>query len=164
MSLRELMHWERPSFVSIRKNTEHAFSSLQREVNKLFDDFSGTDFFSFAAKSGFQAPSIDVVENDKAFKVKVELPGMEQKDIEVSVNGNYLTIKGEKKEATEEKDENYIRRECACGCFQRTIALSELANAEKAQATFKNGILTVEVPKKAEAVTQTKKIEVKKVA
>ena len=96
--------------------------------------------------------------------MKAELAGMQPEDVEVNVTDGFLTIKGEKKEEKEEKDENYLRRETSYGSFQRTIALPETANTEKAEATFRNGVLSIEVPKKAEAVQKPKKLQIKKAA
>lgn len=109
-------------------------------------------------------PVVDIVENEKSFKVEAELPGMKQDDVEVTINDNYLTIKGEKKASKEDKDENYLRRERYYGSYQRTIALPETANADKAKATFKKGVLWVEIPKKAEAVKPSKKLEIREAA
>lgn len=98
-------------------------------------------------------PETDIIENGKAFKICTELPGLEQKDVEVSINENYLTISGEKKEKHGTENENSVVQECSYGAFSRTIQLPETADAEKAEAHFNNGVLTVELPKKA-AVTE----------
>ncbi len=161
-----LIHWNRPSSIAVRRGDE-PFSSLQKEINSLFENFfSGYEVPSLwnGNGGGNLTPSVDIIENDKGFKVEAELPGMKSDDVEVSINDNYLTIKGEKKESKEDKGENYLRRERYYGSYQRTIALPETADADKAKATFKKGVLWLEIPKKAEAKAKSRKLEVKEAA
>lgn len=158
-----ILPWERP--VSIRRNRT-PFASLQNEINRLFEEFfdSESSFLPASWTGGAHSPALDIIETDKSFKIEAELPGMDQDDVEVNINDNYLTIKGEKKAYKEDKDENYVRRERSYGSYQRTVALPETANADKAKATFKKGVLWVEIPKKAEAVKPSRKVEVKEAA
>ena len=104
-----------------RTDNDHPFYSLQREMNSLFDNFfRGFDFAprGFAAGDvGIFSPSIDVKENEKEFIIKAELPGVEEKDIEVTVTNDSVTIKGEKKEEKEDKDKNYYYMERSYGSF-----------------------------------------------
>jgi HSP20 family protein len=114
---------------------------------------------------GFESfPAVDIIENEKDFRVRAELAGMQPEDVEVNVTDGFLTIRGEKQEEKEEKDENYLRRETSYGSFQRTIALPDTASTEKAEASFKNGVLSIDVPKKAEAIQKPKKLQIKKAA
>lgn len=96
---------------------------------------------------GDWAPSMDISETKDSLIAKVEAPGMEQKDIQISLQENLLTIKGEKKQEKEEKEERYHRVERAYGPFTRTVRLPVAVDASKVSATFKNGLLTVTLPK-----------------
>ncbi|MBN1798339.1 MAG: Hsp20/alpha crystallin family protein [Spirochaetales bacterium] len=124
-------------------------SRLQTEINDLFD------IDRFPTTSGLfdrpVSPAIDVIENPDNYKVISELPGIELKDIDVSITSNVLTIKGEKKEDKEEKKGKYYRKESLSGGFQRTLSLPTSVESEKVQAELKNGILTITLPKKEEA-------------
>ena len=153
---------ERAGHLSIRREKD-PFSSLQREINRLFDDFFSNGVersLVHAAWTGDQlvAQAVDILDNDKSFKVEAELPGMKEDDVEVTINDNYLTIRGEKKESKEDKGENYVCRERHYGSYQRTIALPETADTDKAKATFKKGVLWVDIPKKAGTAKPSKKL------
>jgi HSP20 family protein len=138
------------------------FSLLRHEMNRLFDDFyRGFDLEPFESRLGTFSPSIDVSENDKQVKVTAELPGMDEKDIDVSLNKDSLTIKGEKKEEKEEKKKDYYRMERSYGSFSRTIPLPMEVDANKVKAEFKKGVLTITLPKTKKAIEDTKKIAVK---
>jgi HSP20 family protein len=104
---------------------------------------------------------VDIAETDKAYELTADLPGLEEKNIEVKVANGGLTIKGEKKEETEEKGKDYHLSERHFGSFQRYFRLPETVDIEKIAATFKNGVLKVTLPKKPEAQKSEKKIEVK---
>lgn len=156
-----ILPWERP--VNIRRE-RHSLSSLQNEINQVFDEFFSGLNASWTSDKKMLTPVIDIIENDKNFKLEAELPGMDQDDIEVSVNDNFLTIKGEKNAYKEDKDENYVRRERSYGSYLRTITLPDTADGDKAKATFKKGVLWVEIPKKAAAIKPAKKLEIKSAA
>jgi HSP20 family protein len=104
-------------------------------------------------------PSVDIAEKDGNIVVKAELPGLEAKDIDLTVSGDLLTLKGEKKKEEETREQDYYRREIYAGSFQRIFRLPSEVDDEKVDASFKNGILTITMPK-AESVSQ-KKIEIK---
>ena len=157
MALRSLVPW---------RKEEEPFTSLQKAVNTLFDDFfrgwetplmAGRDI----TKPVMYAPDIDLSEDDKEIHITAELPGMEQKDIDVYVADDHLTIKGEKKAEHEEKRRNYYRRERSYGSFQRMVPLPADVDTSKVNALFKNGVLTINLTKTAEAQKAAKKIEVK---
>lgn len=114
-------------------------------------------FTSFSLTS----PAIDVVETDKEWRVTAELPGMTARDIELTVSDDLLTIKGEKKEQREEKAENYRISERRYGAFQRSFPLPRGVDSSQIDAKFDKGILVITLPKSADAVQRTKKIEVK---
>ncbi len=149
-----------------RREWEHPFASFQREMNKLFENFfGGVDLAPWASLERRAAatftPRVDVSETDKEIKVSVELPGMDEKDIDVSLTRDTLTIKGEKKEEKEDKGKDYYRMERSYGSFTRGIPLPVEVDTDKVHATFKKGVLQVTLPKTAKAIQETKKISVK---
>jgi len=130
--------------------------NIQEEINALFDldRFpSATGLFDRSV-----SPAVDVVEGTNDITVTCELPGLEQKEIDVSITSNVLTIKGEKKNEREEKHGKYYRKESRSGSFQRTLPLPATVDADKVGAELKDGILTITLPKKEEA--KPKQIEV----
>ena len=147
-----------------RREEGHPFFSLQREMNRIFDDFfQGWDTAPFAGSSARLEqfhPSIDVRESEKEISVKAELPGLEEKDVEVLLDNETLTIKGEKKEEREKKGKSYYHVECSYGSFHRVIPLPASIDQKKVQAQFKNGVLSITLPKTEEARTKGKKIPI----
>lgn len=149
-----------------RHTDSDLFYALERQIGSLFGDFfKGFDLepygFSRRAWHSF-TPQLDVRETNKEINISAELPGMDEKDVEVTVEDDVLTIQGEKKEEREAKDENkgYYRAERAYGAFQRSFVLPTSVDKEKVKAQFKKGILEVVLPKKPEAQIQKKKIDV----
>lgn len=130
------------------KENLNPFLSLHHDINSLFDDIF---FDNFSRRSPshmtISAPKMDALENDKEYKISFELPGIEEKDIELSINNGVLTIKGEMSDKKENKEENYYICERHYGSFERSINLSKNIVAEKAEANFKNGVLTITIPK-----------------
>jgi len=138
------------------------FMSLQREIDRLFDDFSrGFPTFTGNGAAALM-PNMDVMETDKEIEISAELPGLEEKDVQVNVADNLLTIRGEKKAEKEQKDKNYRLVERSYGSFERTLELPEGVNADAIKANISKGVLKVTVPKPAPA--QAKKIDVKSAA
>ena len=119
------------------------------------DDFWGAEGVTTA---GEWVPAVDVIENDNALTFKAELPGVEAKDVAVTIDNNVLTLKGERRIEKDVKKENYHRMERAFGTFARAFALPAFVDAEKVNADFKNGVLVVTVPKKANAETRAVKV------
>ena len=107
------------------------------------------------------APRIDISETDTELRIEVELPGIDEKDVCLTLTDNVLMIRGEKKAEREEKDKNYYVSERSFGSFQRAIPLPTEVDADKVEASFKNGVLTVRLPKTPEAEAKTRRIEVK---
>ena len=154
--------------------TWRPFETLRREVEQLFDDF-GRNFLRLPSRRslfGFEplsrheaeweaAPAVDIAESEKAYEITAELPGMDDKNIEVKVANGSLTIKGEKQEEKEEKKKDYYLHERHFGSFERSFEMPEGVDADKIEASFKKGVLTVTLPKKPEAQKPAKKIEVK---
>jgi HSP20 family protein len=132
---------------------------MRREMDRLFDRFSEAWPFRGLAEAGRWMPSVDVSETDKELVVRAELPGMDPKEIDISLSGNVLTIKGERKHEREEKKENFHLVERSSGSFSRTLQLPAEVKADKVKAEYKDGVLSISMPKmEPEAV---KKIEVK---
>ena len=150
------------------------FEGLRREVDRLFDDFSGGIWRSPFDRSFFDVepfrraqttlgamPAVDVTQTDKGYEITAELPGMEEKDIDVKLANGVLTIRGEKRDEKEEKKNDYYVRERSFGSFERSFQVPENVDTDKVSASFKKGVLTVMLPKSAEAQKAEKKIEVK---
>ena len=149
------------------------FEGFRREIDRLFEDFgrsfwppSRRSFFAAAPlwgreKTWSTAPAVDVVESEKAYEIKAEMPGMDEKNIEVKVANGNLTIKGEKQEEKEEKKKDYYLQERKFGSFERSFSIPEGVDTDKIEAAFKNGVLNVTLPKKPEAQKPAKNIEVK---
>ena len=133
-------------------------SSLRREMDNLWNRFFGETPLARRLTEDWW-PSVDLSETKDSFIIKAELPGLDAKDVEVSISGNVLTLKGEKKKEEEEKDEHHYRAERYYGSFHRTFQLPTNVKAEKIEATFEKGVLKVMLPKVEEA--KKKPIEVK---
>jgi HSP20 family protein len=144
---------------------EDPFLSLHREVNRLFDDvFRGSRSFAPRAQTASPSvfsPSMDVAESDNEIRLCVDLPGVEEKDIDVSLDHDVLTIRGEKKFEQErgDKKENYHLVERSYGAFQRSLRLPFMANPDEVKASFDKGVLTVTVPKSAQQ-SRAKRIQI----
>ena len=145
-------------------------AQMQREVDQLFDDFfrgfgpgpsrRGPSLPRMWKQSGWLKPSVDIASTAKEYTIKVELPGVDEKDVEVDVAGDTLRIRGEKKQESEDKGRDYYAVERSYGSFQRVLALPEDADAEGVSARFKRGVMTIRIPRKESARTNVKQIEV----
>ncbi|MBI1879547.1 MAG: Hsp20/alpha crystallin family protein [Chloroflexi bacterium] len=166
MAIKDLVPWKRNDKNVLVRRDDEPFYAFRREMDRLFDDFFGRGFALTPFSGGFMesfgefSPRVDVTENDKEVKVIVELPDLEDKDVEVSLSNDVLTISGEKKAEKEDKGENFYRMERSYGSFQRAISLPAEVESDKVEATFKNGVLTVTLPKTASAQNR-KKIAIK---
>jgi len=116
----------------------------------------------WARESTWATPAVDVAETDKGYEITAELPGMDESNIDVKFADGVLTIKGEKKEEREEKKKDYYVSERRYGSFQRSFPVPESVDANKIEAKFVNGVLTIKLPKSAEAQKNEKKIAIKK--
>jgi HSP20 family protein len=141
--------------------SDNAFVSLRREIDRLFEDFT-RGFSAFGNGKADLLPCMDVSETDKEIEITAELPGLEEKDVQINVVDNVLTIRGEKKAEKEEKDKNHRMIERSYGAFERTLELPVGVNADAIKANIAKGVLKVTVPKPAPA--QVKKIDVKAAA
>ncbi|MDA9506473.1 molecular chaperone Hsp20 [Bradyrhizobium sp. CCBAU 11386] len=159
-----------PTAPAVAGETWRPFQALRNEIDQIFDDF-GNGFWNRPFRSlarldrdfskSISAPAVDVAESDKAYEITAELPGLDEKNIDVKVANGGLTIKGEKREETEEKKKDYYVSERRYGTFERYFTLPESVNADKIEATFKNGVLKVVLPKTEEAQKPAKTINVK---
>lgn len=152
------------------------FESLRREVDRLFEDFDrGLWHFPFRSTFALEpfwrreltwpsAPAVDITESDKAYEITADLPGISEKDIEVKLAPGGLVIQGEKQEEKEERKKDYYLHERHFGSFKRSFRVPEGVEADKIEASFKDGVLTVTLPKIAEAQKVEKKIAVKAAA
>lgn len=162
MTLRELIPFSKKS-VPVRRDHEDPFALFRHDMDTLFDDFFrgfGTEPF-FGRHAERFSPNVDITESDREIRVSAELPGMDEKDIDITLNHDSLTIKGEKKEEKEDKGKDYYRMERSYGTFCRTIPLPVEVETDKVNAHYKKGILTVNIPKSSKAVEEKKKITVK---
>jgi HSP20 family protein len=154
--------------------TRHPFDDLRREVERLFDVFSGGfgtvpfrssvfDTRSFWGReiSRPTTPAVDFTDTEKAYELTAELPGIDEKNIEVNVANGILSIKGEKQEDKEEKKKDYYIRERNFGSFERSFQVPDGVDPDKIEAAFKKGVLTITLPKKPEVQKAAKKIDVK---
>ncbi len=148
------------------------FESLRREIDRLFDDFQPFDWRLPSRVLGFEVPRIsaaewqvtpamDLVEKDDVYEITAELPGLDEKNVEIKLSNHTLTIKGEKSEEKEDKRKDYYLSERRYGSFQRSFQLPEGVDADKIEARFANGVLSVKLPKTAEAKKAEKTIAVK---
>ena len=136
------------------------FDRLRREMDRVWDSFFEGRPSRRTREEGEWLPSIDVSETKSDLVVKAELPGMEAKDIEISLNEGLLTIQGEKKQESEEKEEGYHLIERSYGSFTRSIRLPKDVQSDKINASYKNGVLKVILPKSEEAEKKEIKIKV----
>lgn len=148
--------------------------NLRREIDRVFENFHpgawrfpfgrhGPDVdISWPREVTFGlAPAMDVAETDTAYEVTAELPGLEQKDVEIKLSNGTLTIKGEKSEEKEEREKDYYLSERRYGSFMRSMRVPEGVDVDKVEATLAKGVLTVRLPKTAEAKGSEKKITIK---
>ena len=137
----------------VRWNPLDDILSLQRRMNKIFEDnFLGKKSSSDEElSSGLWSPSVDIYETESDIVLKAELPEVNQKDIQINIEDNVLSLKGERKFEKETKEENYHRIERSYGSFSRSFTLPGSINKEKVKASYKNGVLKITMPKKEES-------------
>ena len=148
------------------------FESLRREVDRLFDDFRPFNWRLPSRVVGFVgqrpagteweiAPAIDLAEKEDSYEITAELPGINEKNVDITLSNHTLTIKGEKSEDKEEERKDYYMSERRYGSFKRSLQIPEGVDPDKIDATFAKGVLTVRLPKTLEAKQAEKKIAVK---
>ncbi len=155
-----------PSLLGGSDNNDAPLHSLHREIDKVFTEFSRNFGLPRLSPTNgeagrFFSPSMDVVESDKALEVTTELPGMSDKDVEVTIVDNMLTIRGEKKAETKEEKDDYHMIERSYGSFKRSLRLPFDVSVDKIDAQFKDGVLKVVLPKPPEVEAKTQKVAIK---
>lgn len=144
-------------------NDGDVFSSLHNEINRVFDNFARGTHWSFqplSVRAGKLSPRIDISETDEEIEVVAELPGVADKDVDVSLSGDMLTIRGEKQSKTDKEEKNYRIVERSHGSFERMTRLPCEVEAEKVKAVFRQGELTITLPKTERAKNGSHKIEI----
>lgn len=149
------------------------FETLRREIDRMFDDFDA-GFWRSPFRSVFGPepswrreltwkgiPAVDISESEKSYEITAELPGMDEKNVEVTLSNGNLVIKGEKREEREEKKKDYYLSERQFGSFERRFPVPDDVDTDKIEASFKQGVLTVTLPKRPEAQKPEKKISIK---
>jgi HSP20 family protein len=146
------------------KNTNTSLtprSQLGSNLQSLAEHFFGRDLFNDDSWAGNQefVPKMNISETDSSYKVVAELPGVDEKDVEVTIEDNILRIKGERKAENEDKDEHYYRYESSYGNFERVLRLPDAINSDACKVNFKNGVLNLEIPKNKQA-SKVKKLKI----
>ena len=156
MSMRDLIPWGRQSSTAPvqLENQDSPLVGFRRDIDRMFDDVLRGSLPSLRSGFGFGSglaswPHVELSETDREVRITAEVPGMSEKDVELLMEDGVLTIRGEKKSSTEDKDRGYSER--YYGRFERRIALPSYVNEEGANASFKDGVLSVTLPKSAEA-------------
>ncbi|MDI9818378.1 MULTISPECIES: Hsp20/alpha crystallin family protein [unclassified Legionella] len=142
------------------------FARMQAVLDKTIEDFySAFEFPSFSSKE-FEnlaiSPAMDIVDDKDQFKIEVEMPGMSEENVQVSISEGILTIKGEKESSRQDRDKNYLLREISYGSCERSIRLPDSVDIDKAKASFKKGMLWVEIPKKPESSKKNRTLKIEK--
>ena len=182
MQVKDLIPWARGEKTAATKDNANPIMQLQEEMNRVFESFwsrfngertpsvgsSPYPMSSFGIGlqgNGFlwngTTPRADVTETDDGVEVTVELPGLSEKDVEVALTDDLLTVKGEKKVEREDTRKGYYLSERSWGAFHRAIPLPPGVDSEKAEAVFRNGVLTVNLPQSSEARAKVRRIDVK---
>jgi HSP20 family protein len=163
VKLKSLVPWRShdPQVPGGRDDFFEPFVKFRREIDRMFDEFfEGERWRPFGGASGMM-PAIDVEEADNELIVTAELPGVSEKDIEVNLAGDILTIKGEKKSERETRNDDGHRLERRFGSFERSVRLPFEAKDEQVDAKFSNGVLTIRLPKPADLQRSSRRIEVR---
>lgn len=156
MAIQDLIPWR-------RSRESDPFTQLQSEMNRMFEDFVSGAMTPFERRAGREVgfmPRVDLTETPEAYELTAELPGMTEKDIELSLSNDILTLKGEKKVEREERKRDWYYAERSYGTFQRAFRLPGEVLADKIQAQFKDGVLTVMLPKSEQARQSTRQIPI----
>lgn len=160
-----MVDWKKSVPISIQ-HRKNPFISLQSELDRAMDDFYNLFAIPNISSDKFEnltiTPFVNLVEDKDSFKVEAEMPGLAEEDIKVSISDGILTIKGEKTVSSKNENKNYLSREIQYGRYERNIAIPDSVDTEKAKATFKKGMLWVNIPKKAEVIKKSRELKVEK--
>lgn len=161
-----LIKWNKTTPTSIERQIK-PFLGLHKTIDEAIDNFynlfeaTGLDIDRFENRN--LLPAMDITETDDAFTVEVEMPGMGEEDIKITINEDRLDIHGEKSTSKKHKNKKYLSREITFGRYDRSIALPPSVDSNKASATFKKGMLWINIPKKAEKKNHSRQINIQKV-
>jgi HSP20 family protein len=155
--MKDLIPWNRLRQPARQEDT-FPFHSLHRDINRLFDDAFRDFGLPASSASGLMWPSLEVTEHEKDIRVTAELSGLDEKDVEIAVEDGVLTIRGEKRTEVDDKERRYTER--AYGRFERRVTLPAEVEEERAKATFKNGLLTVTLPKSEREQARSRRIPI----
>ena len=166
MTMKDVIPWRNQDRKLSRPRERNRYLDFQKRMDHLMDDFFGgqfnlSPFFEAADGSGDFIPKLDVKETGKEIQLSAELPGMEPEDIEISMDGNSLIIRGEKKAEEEDKGDGFYHVERSYGSFYRSIPLPSEVEESNIEATLKKGLLKIKLPKTQEAQKKHRKIQIK---
>ena len=142
------------------RDRSHPLTHMHREMDRLFEDFLGMPRWPDPDTDLMLKPSVDIAESKKAYRVSVEVPGVDEKDIDVTVQGDSLIISGEKKQESEDDDDGFHRVERRYGSFRRILSLPTDTDADGIKARFKNGVLKITIPRTAEKTAESRRIQI----
>jgi HSP20 family protein len=166
MANRRLIPWRRrESKVPVRREEEQPLALWQRDLDAMFDEFYRgfglAPFAGFGLASDAFSPKVDVIDGEKQLTVRAELPGMDAEDVDVSITQDVLTIRGEKREESEDRGKDYYRVERSFGSFARSVQLPCEVDPGAADAKFEKGVITITLPKTRTEECQTIRIRTK---
>lgn len=163
--MNNLLRRKRSAPIAI-EHTRNPFLAAQRTFERAVEDFYDILNLPEQSKKAFEeialSPYADIIDAGDSFKVEIEMPGLGEKDVKVSINEGMLTIKGEKSTSKKDKGKNYITREISYGSYERNISLPDTVDVDKATASFKKGMLWVTIPKKAGHAKKNREIKIEK--
>lgn len=157
----------KPEAKPLARRAEDIFDTMRREIDHIFDRWGNghnslPSPFSLSHPFGLNIPDMDVHETAKEFLLEAELPGVDEKDVSCTLQNGILTLKGQKKNEREEKQDSYYLHERTFGSFERSVRLPDTADDGKVDAKFANGVLKIAIQKRADAIKPERKIEIKK--
>lgn len=152
----QLIPWKRGGL-----NARDPFQVMHQEMDRLFEDFFGVEKGHFPSGETLMVPSLDMSETKDSLLVKMDIPAMEPKDINIDVSGDVLTVSGERKQEEKKEGENYLVNERRYGSFRRSFRLPSWANTQKVDAQYRNGLLELTIGKKEESKPRSVQVKVK---
>lgn len=166
MTVYHLSPWRRKSGVATDDSEIQSLRTVRCDIDSVFDNFfshlNWAPTLQDLNTNSFLSPSLDITETDKEYHISMELPGVDEKEVDISFSNGLLTVKGEKKAEEKKEGKNYHRVERSYGMFQRSVSLPEGINPDAINATFTHGVLNINIPKPEEKKPEVKKINIKK--
>ena len=160
MALKDLIPWKRHNEEQLAEETKYPLHRFHWNINRMLDDIMDSWSSNSSTGDGFMSPRIDLSETKKYLTVTADMPGMDEDDIDVSLENNFLVIRGQKKTEKENQGQSYYHMERSFGSFYRTIQLPCEVDENKVKAHYKKGVLTINLPKRKDEQRQSRKIEV----